>query len=54
MPEFEGTSDSSNLQQALEQAIQKALRTSSHADAMVFYVVKRISGLKGASPASTS
>jgi len=47
MPDFEGVSDSSNFQQALEQALQTALRTITHSDPMISYVVKRISGLRG-------
>jgi hypothetical protein len=46
MPEFEGASDSSNLQEALERAVEKALNAVSHTDPMVSYVVKRISGTK--------
>lgn len=47
MPEFEGTSDTSNLQEALERAVQKALSTASHTHPMVSYIVKRISGVRG-------
>jgi hypothetical protein len=47
MPEFEGTSDRSNLQEALDKAIQQALSGVGHSDPMVSYTVKKISGLKG-------
>lgn len=47
MPEFEGTSNTSNLEEALQEALMKALRTVAHTDPMVSYSVKRISGLKG-------
>jgi hypothetical protein len=47
MPEFEGTSKTSNLQEALENAVQKALRAITHSDPMVSYSVKRITGIRG-------
>jgi len=47
MPEFEGTSDTSKLQEALEKALQKALSSIPHTDAMISYSVKRIGGRKG-------
>jgi hypothetical protein len=47
MPEFEGTSDTSNFQEALDKAVQDALRAIQHTEPMVSYVVKRIRGTKG-------
>jgi hypothetical protein len=47
MPEFEGTSDQFNFEEALGKAVQKALETISHTEPMVSYTVKKISGLKG-------
>lgn len=47
MPEFEGTSESLNLQEALEDAVRKAYTASerrTHTDPLSSYVVKRISG----------
>jgi hypothetical protein len=47
MPEFEGTSDSLNLQAALEEAVRKAYtayQRRTHTDPLFSYVVKRISG----------
>ena len=47
MPEFEGTSETLNLQAALEDAIRKAYTASerrTHTDPLSGYVVKRISG----------
>jgi len=47
MPTFEGTSNRGNLQEALDEAIKKALSSTSAADRMVTYVVTKISGRKG-------
>jgi hypothetical protein len=47
MPEFEGTSETLNLQAALEDAVRKAYTASerrTHTDPLSGYVVKRISG----------
>jgi hypothetical protein len=47
MHEFEGTSETSNFQEALENAIKKALGAVSHTEPMVSYTVKRIGGKRG-------
>ncbi len=47
MPEFEGTSKTSNFEEALEDAVKKARSSTSVADSMVSYTVKKISGRKG-------
>ena len=47
MPEFEGTSESLSLQEALENAVRKAYTASerrTHTDPLSSYVVKRITG----------
>jgi len=47
MPEFEGTSNTSNFTQALEDAVKKARSTVSITDVLITYTVKKISGRKG-------
>jgi len=47
MPKFEGTSDRSNLQDALEKAVQKALSSITHPDARIAYSVQKIGGRAG-------
>jgi hypothetical protein len=47
MPSFEGTSNKSDLQEALQKAVDKALSSTSHTDKMVSYTVKKIAGRKG-------
>jgi hypothetical protein len=47
MAEFEGMSKTSDFQEALEDAVQKALRAITHTDPMVSYSVKRITGVRG-------
>ena len=44
MPEFEGTSNKSNVQEALDKAVQGAVNTVSHPDWMISYSLKKISG----------
>ena len=47
MPEFEGTSETLSVQQALEDAVRKAYTAyerRTHTDPLFSYVVKRISG----------
>jgi len=47
MPEFEGVSEAGRFQEALEDAIKKALGSVQHTDPMASYVVKQIRGSKG-------
>jgi hypothetical protein len=47
MPKFEGESERSNFQEALDGAVAKALASAAHTDALVSYVVERISGMRG-------
>ena len=47
MPEFEGRSENGSLQEALKDAVGRAMQSGTRADLMVAYQVKRISGLCG-------
>jgi len=47
MAEYEGTSDTANLEEALKKAVENALNEISHPDSMISYSVKRIHGRKG-------
>ena len=47
MPRFEGTSDAGGVQDALDKAVQEALKSADHPDATVSYLVATIAGSTG-------
>lgn len=47
MPEFEGRSENGNLQEALKDAIDRAVESGIRADQVVTYQLKKIRGICG-------
>lgn len=47
MPEFEGRSENGSLQEALKDAVERAMQSGTRADLMVTYQLKKISGICG-------
>lgn len=47
MAEFEGTSGNGKFQDALQDAVQEALKNIIHTDPMVSFTVKKITGRRG-------
>lgn len=47
MPEFEGRSENGSLQEALQDAVERAMQSGTRADLIVTYQLKKISGIRG-------
>lgn len=45
--EFEGRSEDGNIQEALKDAVGRAMESATRADLIVTYYVKRITGISG-------